>query len=177
MSQQLLILCIYKWSNAVVNSPHLSYCRSPSPPVGRFCLFSVFECNWWLGKATAINVTRIRMNQDPLKIEIKCIQQEKERERIWRTCYLPSCCMRLWDQKSDKAGSMGHWPFYRLVICAAQWKWAFFHFNQPIQLDQIKFAGNFWDTMLALSFPELRLEMGPFWLEKARSCKWVVEPT
>ena len=78
MSQQLLILCIYKWSNAVVNSPHLSYCRSPSPPVGRFCLFSVFECNWWLGKATAINVTKIRMNQDPLKIEIKCIQQEKE---------------------------------------------------------------------------------------------------
>ena len=90
-----------------MNSPHLSYCRSPpSPSVGRFCLFSVFESNWWLGKATAINVTRIRMNQDPLKIEIKYIQQEKERERIWRTCYLSSCFMRLWDQKSDKAGSI-----------------------------------------------------------------------
>ena len=157
-----------------MNSPHLSYCRSPpSPSVGRFCLFSVFECNWWLGKVTAINVTRIRMNQDPLKIEIKYIQQEKERERIWRTCYLSSCFMRLWDQKRDKAGSMGHWPFYRLVICAAQWKRASFHFNQPIQIDQIKFAGNFWDTMLASSFLVLRLEMAPFWLEKARSCKCV----
>ena len=77
-------------------------------------------------------------------------------------------------RKAIKLGqSMGHWPFYRLVICAAQWKRASFHFNQPIQIDQIKFAGNFWDTMLASSFLVLRLEMAPFWLEKARSCKCV----
>ena len=105
--------------------------------------------------------------RNPPNSKIKYIQQEKEREKIWRTCYLPSCCMRLWDQKRDKTGSMGHWPFYRLVICAAQWKWASVHPAWP------NFASNFLDTMLALSVLVLRLEMAPFWLEKARSCKCV----